>query len=731
MSDSKKFVQWISDRVQASLTDAKASGDALSAWRDLDEVRSAFENDRMLFGAVISSHLPVLRSELGPWIDTELARLGKELEAGVLKPLGHVVDAAPTKGGPLARLTSVLFGEKKAPSPHAGTRDEAAALEFAKRAGLALVHLLDHDDPAVRLVIARSLSMEAAVPKILVRLRVEREASVAHALLLQLTSAQIPSDVAVSVGTRFPELRPLLLMSRLSHSPQMLHEVATDPQTRLDALLALAEPSARLHAAMRNQVIIEALKDGDGAVQRAALKGVRTWSLTAAGPSVRTLAQSGAADALETLAALSTVDPELGFALIVANARKSPPVLTGLELLAQAKHLSLAQKDELEALLPSLPNGPAADAIRRRVSQTKPSETDDPLAALAAAIDERPDDEKAWLVWSDAAQGLGDPRGELVALAQSGKNVQAALEQNLGSLAPGLVHVIERPATLLKQMTLHMGLPSEVTFGHDEKGTQAELVAAVLSAPLGRFVRSVKLGLTSEVGDDNDWAPSLEALNRYGSHVRSLLLGDFIFPDESEMSWVDWGNIEQAFTLPALERLLLRGGHGQSCLMSSPTLTSLTIETGGLSVEVVNQLISSKVPALTSLTLWTGDSNYGADTSVDDIGGVLSWAPPRLSRLGIENCEYTHELVPLFAKSALTKRLSHLSFANGVLRAEDVSTLLSHAQAFVHLERLDLSANLLGDAESAEIAAVLPNAVLADQREDYGDGETRYVAVGE
>ncbi|MBL8924605.1 MAG: TIGR02996 domain-containing protein [Myxococcaceae bacterium] len=536
------------------------------------------------------------------------------------------------------------------------------------------------------------------------------------------------------MGQRFPDLRPLLLVGRLASSPEALRETVSDPATRLDALLALAEPQARAHAAIRNQLLVEALGDADLPVVRAALKGVRTWKLPGAGPRVLELAKAGEPDALETLATLTAEDPTLGFDLIVENARRSPPVLVGLEGLATASKLSLAQVDVLEGLLPTLPAGPAADAIRRRLERKKPKTgtRDEQLDALEAAIDERPDDVDAWLVWSDAVQGSGDPRGELVALAHAGKPVEAKLKAALPSLAPTLANVLRKPDALLESVRLHMGLPREVRFAFlDEPGSQDELIAAVLGAPLGRFVTSVRLGLTSEVGDENDWEPSLEALHRYGRGVRALLLGDFVYPDECEMSWVDWGDVSGAWTLPRLERLHLRGGHGTIGVMSSPTLKELVIETGGLSQTVINQLLSGSLPALTSLTLWTGDPDYGGDSSLRDIEGVLGWAPRGLTRLGIENCAFTHELVPLFARHPLTKRLSRLSFAQGVLRPEDADALISDAGAFAHLEQLDLTGNLLDEGTAERIVAALPRAVVTDQREDYGDEGARYVAVGE
>lgn len=746
MTDSTKFVQWLGDRVQSALSEAKSSGDPLVAWRVLDEVQRAFDGRvTMLFGAVVSSHLPALQRELGPWISKELTRVSSELEAGVLRPLGVSPAPTPKAGGFFSRLGQLFGG----PTPSTATTgapvdeetahaiDEQAALAFAERAGLALAHLLQHPSPRVRGVMARALNSRDAAPRLEAQLEREPDAEVAQRLVKQLNRLEVApaAGVVKAVGDRFPPLRPLLLVGQLSATPESMREAVSTAATRVDALLALADDGVRAHPAMRNQLILDALADDDLAVSRAALKGVRTWRMTAAGPRVLALTREGRADALETLAVLSEDEPSLGFDLLLENAGKTPPVLTGLELLAGARKLSLEQLDRLEALLPTLPEGPAATAIRRRLARAKPQTGGTAsLATLEAAIDEHPDDVNAWLVWSDAAQGAGDVRGELVALAHSGKPVSEALLRALPTLAPTLAEVMEKPGALLDDVQLHMGLPRELRLRmHDDdgKGTQAEVLTAVLGAPLGRFITSVRLGLTSEVGDENDWAPALEALNRYGRGVRSLVLGDFEYPDECEMSWVQWGDVSGAWTLPVLERLHLRGGDGEPGTMSSPTLQELVIETGGLRRAVFETLLSARLPSLTSLTVWTGDPDYGGDTAADDVVALLDWAPPSLRRLGVENCAFTHELVPLLARHPRLKQLTRLSFAMGVLRPEDADTVVANAPAFAHLEHLDLSGNLLDDDAAQRIVAALPRAIVANQREDYGEEGDRYVAVGE
>ncbi|MDX2015172.1 MAG: hypothetical protein SFW67_33575 [Myxococcaceae bacterium] len=735
MNDSTSFVKWLRERIEPSLERARTTDDPFTAWLVLEDVDDAFEGRAaMLWGAVISSHVPVLRRELGAWIDTERAALAKRCEGRLLELLGLQTSPAPA-GGLLASVKRLFSGAPSKPAPELKP-DRAAAVAWARRAGTAVLGLLDHPAPAVRQVVVEAQTRETAKSRLVRRLDVETDAAVARALIERLNAYKVilEEPLRAAVARRFPELRPVILLGQVQATEARLRELVESPATRLDAITALASPQATKFAAARNELLLAALDDTSPPVCRAAIAGVRQWNLTAAVPRLQALARAGEPVAFDALVALSVADASPAFELVLDGARRTPPVLTGLDVIARAHRLSPEQLSALEGLLPTLPAGAGRTAIEARLQRHKPgvSAPQERFADLTAAIDANPDDVNAWLVWSDAAQGAGDVRGELVALAHANEPVHEALERALPVLAPTLGEVVEQPASLLDGFTLHMGLPRKAVFRADSpKASQAQVVAAVMGAPLGRFIREVELGLTETAGDDNDWGPAIDVLRRCGANVRSLLLGAFEYPDDSEISWVRWGDVSGVWSLPALEGLHLRGGDGEVGRIESATLRSLTIETGGLSRPVFDAVLSAKLPALRSLTLWTGDPNYGGDSGRAEAEALFDWAPSGLTHLGLENCAYTHELIAPLAKHALTKRLRTLSLANGVLRPNEVDLLLQHRAAFLHLERFDLSANLLDDTAVEMLAREFPNAVFDDQREDYGEDEDRYVAVGE
>src|SRR5262249_45486727 len=123
-----------------------------------------------------------------------------------------------------------------------------------------------------------------------------------------------------------------------------------------------------------------------------------------------------------------------------------------------------------------------------------------------------------------------------------------------------------------------------------------------------------------------------------------------------------------------------------------------------------------------------GRESYGAGGAAEQVMRMLDAAPAPLVHLGLVNCEFLHELIEPLARSAVLARLRTLDLSKGVLMDADIDAVLRHAKAFAHLERIDVSENLLEQRED-ELYGALPNAIVAGQREPY-DGE-RYAAVGE
>jgi predicted DNA-binding WGR domain protein len=347
------------------------------------------------------------------------------------------------------------------------------------------------------------------------------------------------------------------------------------------------------------------------------------------------------------------------------------------------------------------------------------SDPEQEAACLAApAGDARP-----WQIYADWLQGRGDARGELAALFLAGKTHE------------GLSLLEQQREVLLGPVARHLPLEvGDLVFRHGfltrarltrRHGTDTDLAAltrAFLALPLARFVTALRFGLASHDAD-NDWGPTVAALADapHAGQLTGLALDDF-GPEESDLASTPFGDLSGVWkALPALETFTLRSGAGGVLgTIDHPHLRSFTRESSGLSASELEAIAQARWPSLQSLEVWTGATPLGAEVTTRALRPIVEGVGlPRLRHLGLVDCELSRELIPVLAGSPLLPRLTSLDLSCGVLGDDDVPTLLRHAPRFAHLERLDLSGNLL-DLRVDDVRHALPNAVLEGQRTDEG-----------
>jgi len=349
--------------------------------------------------------------------------------------------------------------------------------------------------------------------------------------------------------------------------------------------------------------------------------------------------------------------------------------------------------------------------------------------ALEASIDAAPQDLSRWMVWSDALQEHGDVRGELIARHREdhfGFRIET-LPRVFGSLSP-LIHNGEL------ELTWRHGLPqaARIKARADLPGVTAEL----LRLPVSRFLDQLSWGIGEYSGATEFYADVLETLREWGrgERLRSLFFGDFE-RDDLEISWAQLADFTGLPSIaPRLEHLHLRGASERPLWQAAdfPALTSFVLETGGLTRDMFQSVLTARMPRLQRLDLWTGDPDYGANVGLDELAPVLDGTRfEHLIHLGLCNSIHTPGVLDRLARSPLMRRLRVLDVSSGVLQSQDVDALLAHREVFLPLERFDLSRNLLDDASVARLAAALPNAKLSAQRHDWFEDDGRYVAVGE
>ncbi|WP_405178188.1 STM4015 family protein [Nocardia sp. NBC_01377] len=223
--------------------------------------------------------------------------------------------------------------------------------------------------------------------------------------------------------------------------------------------------------------------------------------------------------------------------------------------------------------------------------------------------------------------------------------------------------------------------------------------------------------------------------------LRSVFLGD-ITSEENEISWIRQGSVAPLFeAFPGLEEFGVRGAINLEIPVERhERLRSLTVQTGGLSAEVVRAIAAADLPALTHLEVWLGTEYYGADVVIDDLAPIMTGERlPNLRHLALRNSDIQDEICGALAAAPVVARLDSLDLSMGVLTDDGAAALLT-GQPLGHLKSLDMRHNYLTDAMRTRLREVLEPADV-ELRSDAGtawedgteeDGDLRrFVAVGE
>ncbi|MFE9880795.1 STM4015 family protein [Streptomyces sp. NPDC005784] len=266
--------------------------------------------------------------------------------------------------------------------------------------------------------------------------------------------------------------------------------------------------------------------------------------------------------------------------------------------------------------------------------------------------------------------------------------------------------------------------------------------ARFLAAVDTQQVRALIIGAWSDVYDtspDSVIAALVAARDRLPA-LRGLFLADIV-GEECEISWIVQGDVSPLLgAFPALEEFGVRGGNQLVFpAVRHEQLRTLTVETGGMPVEAVRGIAGSDLPALLTLDLWLGTSEYGGDADVADLEPFFAGTRlPGLIRLGLRNSEIQDGICTALASAPVVARLQYLDLSMGVLTDDGATALLS-GQPLTHLKTLDLHHNYLSTAVRTRLLETLePAGVLVDVDQDDAEAEEeedgtvwRFVAVGE
>jgi uncharacterized protein (TIGR02996 family) len=356
---------------------------------------------------------------------------------------------------------------------------------------------------------------------------------------------------------------------------------------------------------------------------------------------------------------------------------------------------------------------------------------------LEAAIEANPDDKQAWSVYGDLLSSEGDPRGELITVGLTTGAEETLYAKHRDTLVGNLARWEK---TLDGEdepgFHWHLGFLRGVRLSWDYYADQArgrvdlaEAVREIFAHPSGRFIRELTIGL-SRHDPDQIYQPILDAIAAAKPPcLESLFVGDYRYPDQTEISWTEIGDVGAVLAAaPRLRELRVQGG-GIALSQVSPSLRSLTMHAGGLPGATVRAIGEGSWPKLEQLTLWLGEDEYGGDATLEDLNGIFEGRNfPSLRELGLANSMFTGQIAQALRSAPILPRLERVDLSKGTLDDEEAQVLL--AGSLRHLRELNLADNFL--AESVGALQALGNVVgLDDQRdaEEY-DGE-RYCSVAE
>lgn len=403
---------------------------------------------------------------------------------------------------------------------------------------------------------------------------------------------------------------------------------------------------------------------------------------------------------------------------------------------------SAAQQAE-SAIASKLKKG-YAEVDGEAVAVAPTPEDDGPIAALERKLVAEADAFDDWLVYADALAQTGDPRGELVSvgvnLARGHGDAKllraredALLQANADLWFGKFVSVDDWRECF--GWTLKTGFWGRIRFWVDDAHQDTDIpkaLAYALAHPSAKFLRELDLGLTSSEGDAN-YDGCIRALTKHGPlpSLRRMTIGDFEFPEQSEISWVSVGDVGRLWPLlPGLLQLTLQGAGIELGTPRSASLRTLVIHTGGLSRTAGESLGRAELPGLERLELWFGTKNYGGSCTRAQAQAILQNPTfAGLRSLALANADFADDVALVVSQAQLPAKLEVLDLSMGTMTDGGAERLLARADALARLTLLDLSSNFLSPEICARVQAALPNARVNGQKQS--DGDWRYVSVGE
>lgn len=208
-------------------------------------------------------------------------------------------------------------------------------------------------------------------------------------------------------------------------------------------------------------------------------------------------------------------------------------------------------------------------------------------------------------------------------------------------------------------------------------------------------------------------------------NLKKIFLGD-MESEECEISWINHGDAGPLLSQFKLEELIIKGATGLRLkAASSETLKKLTIISGGLPTDLLEDIIASELPHLEHLELYLGVDEYGFNGNIDTIEPFLKRSNfPNVKYLGLKNSEIADEICEKILTSDILQGLEVLDMSLGTLSNTGATLLLENMDKLSHLRTLDLTYNYISDelvSELTEKCTALHIEILISRDDVYID----------
>lgn len=264
-----------------------------------------------------------------------------------------------------------------------------------------------------------------------------------------------------------------------------------------------------------------------------------------------------------------------------------------------------------------------------------------------------------------------------------------------------------------------------------------ELFNELLEQPNVSELNALVIGVWDDEQFDTGSERVVEALVTAKDRLKNLnaiFLGDIV-GEECEVSWIHQSDLSPIFNAyPQLEVFGVRGSTDLSFgHLSHDKLRQLTVQSGGLDVGIVRDILGSDLPNLEHLDLYLGTDNYGANTSPEDFAPLLRGEVfPKLTHLGLRDSEIADQLAAVLANAPILDRIKTLDLSLGTL-SDDGAKALMTSDKLGNLEKLDIHYHFLTPETLTELKSHLRQLKVKIDASDPQDpnDEWRSVSVSE